>query len=386
MVCVSTVRGRLLTRTVEPSPVLVERVRLSEIVAGRRPATTPIGAALPPGVDVRQTRAVDYGDGCVTLATGETLTADAVVVGTGSRGRLPEAVGAHAEPPAHVASEGGALFRLEDPALPAALASSPGGPVTVVGGGTSGVEVAAELAEAGFAVTLVAPALLPTLSPAAARYAQHTLERLAVRWRQGRAHVAENGLAVSDGTGAVPPAGVVIWATGIDVVVPGERGQVAVDPFLRQPGTRSVFIAGDAAAVRGADGDLLRGACASAMPMGMHVANNIHRLLAGRALAPWSFRFLLVCVSLGRHAAMVQLVDAADRPTRLVTGRLAVWTKELICRGTIALPLWEARTGVRLYRWPQGPLAPALAAPSPAPPVAPRVAPPPGAAGRLESP
>jgi NADH dehydrogenase FAD-containing subunit len=130
-----------------------------------------------------------------------------------------------------------------------------------------------------------------------------------------------------------------------------ERGLVEVDPTLRVRAHDDVFAAGDAAVIAG--GPALRMACAVAMPMGIHVAEEIARMVRGQPRRRFRFAFALQCISLGRRDGLIQTVDAHDRPTpRIWRGRKARWIKEGICRFTVWMIRVERR-GVSLYRWPQ---------------------------------
>ena len=59
--------------------------------------------------------------------------------------------------------------------------------------------------------------------------------------------------------------------------------------------------------------------------------------IAGRPPDPFRFGFLLQCISLGRHDALVQLVRSDDSPRDLVlSGRPAAVVNESIVRGAAA--------------------------------------------------
>ena len=65
------------------------------------------------------------------------------------------------------------------------------------------------------------------------------------------------------------------------------------------------------------------------------------------------FSFVARCISLGRHDALVQRVNADDAPReQIFTGRFGALVKEAICRYTV----WSLYTERRLpgfYRWTQ---------------------------------
>src|SRR5262249_29207216 len=151
-------------------------------------------------------------------------------------------------------------------------------------------------------------------------------------------------------------------AAGLPVDV---AGRVRVDPTLRVPGRPDAFVVGDAAAARGDDGRMLRMACATAMPMGAHAAEEIARAREGASPRAFRVACAIGCVSLGRRDGLVQHVDATDRPRPTVgTGRRGALVKELVCRSTVVAIRAEARLRLPVYRWPVPPRA---ARPLPAP-------------------
>jgi NADH dehydrogenase len=133
-------------------------------------------------------------------------------------------------------------------------------------------------------------------------------------------------------------------------------GRLHADEHLRALGTENIFLAGDLAAPpRAAIGsglDSTRMACATAMPLGAHVADQIARKLRGRPLVPFRYGYLIQCISLGRKNGLVAFVDSDDRPSgRVIRGRTAAMIKESICRFVIGgLKLERLFAGA--YAWP----------------------------------
>jgi NADH dehydrogenase FAD-containing subunit len=117
-----------------------------------------------------------------------------------------------------------------------------------------------------------------------------------------------------------------------------------------------VFAAGDCAAPPessvGQGAATTRMGCASAMPMGAHVADQVVRLFQGRPLMPYHFHYMIQCISVGRRRGVIAFVDADDQPTgRVVRGRRGALIKELVCRFVLtALRLERLMAG--LYAWP----------------------------------
>jgi NADH dehydrogenase len=132
------------------------------------------------------------------------------------------------------------------------------------------------------------------------------------------------------------------------------RGQVLVDTTLRVIEHPEIFVAGDAAAVGGADGGELRMACATAMPMGAYAGEALAKAIAAEPIRPFQFAFKIRCISLGRRDGLIQHVDQFDRAVPQVwTGRVAAAIKEIVCRSTVFAIRGEGRLRIPFYRWPQ---------------------------------
>lgn len=215
--------------------------------------------------------------------------------------------------------------------------------VTVVGGGLTGIETAAEIAERHphVAVTIV------DRGTVGAGLSQRALRHLHAFFEAHNVTVVENrnvapgeqldaDLVIRCTSFELSP---IAWDAGLRV---NERGQVIVDDHLRS-GDPSICVIGDAAFVPGR-----RMSCALALPMGAYVAD----LLTGETREPFRMGFAIQCISLGRNDGIVQFVTPDDAPRdSAILGRPAAWVKELICRFTILSLKMETR-GVH-YRWPE---------------------------------
>lgn len=327
---------------VNASDRFVERVRLHQVAAGRPVRWRPIAELLgktPVDLVVGRVTAVDAEHREVTLADGRRLGYDTLIYALGGgpdRDGVPGAA-EHAQP---VATAGDAE-RLRE-----RLAA--GGPVAVVGGGLTGIETAAELAEAWpeRAVRLVTAGRLgAALSERGRRHLRRAFDRLGVDLLEEApvAEVGADGLLLADGEHV--PAGVVVWATGFRVsplardagLAVDEYGRVIVDAALRSVSHPEVYAIGDAAVLRRPDGQELRMACATALPSARHAARAVRAGLRGHSPGRFRFRYVNQCISLGRRDALVQYVRADDRPVEFVlTGRVAALYKEVIVRGALA--------------------------------------------------
>jgi NADH:ubiquinone reductase (H+-translocating) len=219
------------------------------------------------------------------------------------------------------------------------------GTVAVVGGGLTGIETAAELAESRpeLKVRLVTGGQLGAgLSERGRRHLHRTFGRLGVEVHEHATvtSVDADGVLLADG-GHVG-ADTVVWTTGFTVpplareagfAVDG-RGRLVVDGSQRSVSHPEVYGIGDAAAAHQPDGQELRMACATGMPVAHHAATAIAARFAGREPGPLRFRFINQCISLGRRDALIQFVHADDTPHEVVLGgRVAALYKEAIVRG-----------------------------------------------------
>ena len=214
-------------------------------------------------------------------------------------------------------------------------------PVVVAGGGLTGIESAAEIAEQhpDVDVVLLSRAEPGSMMGANARARLHAgLARLGVRIRSGAdiVKVMADGVALADGE--VVPAQVVLWTTGVRVSplasaaglqVDGS-GRILTDESLRSVSHPNVYAVGDAAAIRQSYG-VIHGTCQSGIPTSMHAAASIARELNGKQPKPFRFGYLHQPVSLGRHDAVIQFTHADDSPGRFyLSGRLAAAYKETV--------------------------------------------------------
>ncbi|WP_159943245.1 MULTISPECIES: NAD(P)/FAD-dependent oxidoreductase [unclassified Nocardiopsis] len=335
-------RDRLDARVtlVNAAPDFVERVRLHQVAAGQNVGVYPLADSLGEGVRLLLgwVEELDTGARTVSLrADGvpRVVSYDTLVLATGSGAADGGVPGADE----HAASVDG-LDRAR--ALARRLAEERPARVAVVGGGFTGLEVAAELAEShpGTRVELLTRGRVAAAAdPRGRAHVRRALHRLGVALREETAvaAVAADGLTLEDG--AHVPADLVVWNAGFapsplaaasGLAVDG-NGRALVDATQRSVSHPDVYVVGDAAHARGAGGGELRMSCAMGMPMGWAAADAIAARLAGRAPETAPFGYLFQCVSLGRRDGLIQFVRADDSPRRLVlTGRAAALYKQRI--------------------------------------------------------
>ena len=303
-------RGARVT-LVNDRPEFVDRIRLHEVIAGTRPperVAVPLEPRMGAGVAFLVARAttVSESDAAarVDLTDGRTLTADHVLLATGSG-----------------AGSGSWVWALAHRERIATLGA--GARVVVRGAGLTGLEVAAELADArpDLQVALVDPAGVGRAFSDPGR--RHLLSALA---RLGVALDAPDAPDHSiDCTGFTLPG--LAAASGLSV---DARGGVLVDATGRVEGRERLWATGDAARV--ADQPHLGWGCRAAEPMAAQTADQVLRAGRGEEPRAVSVGYALRCVSLGRRDGVIEFVERDDTPTgRVLTGRLAVGVKEGIC-------------------------------------------------------
>ncbi|MEU5155958.1 FAD-dependent oxidoreductase [Glycomyces sp. NPDC021274] len=315
----------------------VERLRLHQVAAGQDLPRYEL-ADLLRGTGVRlhcaRVEAVDAGNRTV-VADGERIGYDSLVLALGSAG-VPLPGGAEAWSAASPA----AAMRLRGRLARAVE----GERVLVVGGGLTGLEVAAEVAEArpDLSVALATSgALGDRLVPGARAHLRRGFAALGVEVREGVRvrRLVEAGAVAEDGTSL--GADIVIGATGFAPhpiaahagLEVDARGQVVVDAAMRSVSHREVFAIGDTAFAAGPGGRPLRMSCSSGMPTGWLAAGHLAAAVAGRRPPALRVRYFHQAISLGRRNAVVQFVTADDRPRRgYLTGAAAARYKEALCR------------------------------------------------------
>ncbi|MFF0168210.1 NAD(P)/FAD-dependent oxidoreductase [Streptomyces prasinus] len=333
-----TLRDDVTVTLVNPRPDLVHRVRLHQLVGGSDGAVIAyqdvLAERVRPVVDT-VTR-IDAAERRVTLAADGTLDYDYLIYAVGSGSAEPSVPGAAGFAYPIATLEEARRLR---PALDAAPATAT---VTVVGAGPTGIETAAELAEAGRTVTLVCGGVLgPYLHARGRRPVAKRLAELGVTVLDGSGAkvtaVTRDAVRLADGREL--PSGVTVWTVGFRVPDLAARsglstdavGRLLTDETLTSVDDARVVAAGDAAAPSGLP---LRMSCLNAMPLGARAADTVLSRLAGEQPQNLRQSFYAQCVSLGRSAGVYQFADRSDAAVWLhIGGGLGARVKELVCRG-----------------------------------------------------
>jgi NADH dehydrogenase FAD-containing subunit len=201
---------------INPRPTFVHRMRLHQLVAG----SDKRGGRLlrdPGRPDPARGGHRDPHQPCrrrVSLAAGDSIAYDYLIYAVGSRSAEPSVPGA-AEFAHKVAG-------LEDAQRARSVIDTTpvSAPVTVVGGGATGIEVASELARAGRNVTLIAGSVLNHyLHPRVRRKITQRLTKLGVAVLVGRGArvTAVRRDAVQLGDGRSVPSAVTLWTAGFSL-------------------------------------------------------------------------------------------------------------------------------------------------------------------------
>lgn len=214
----------------------------------------------------------------------------------------------------------------------------------VVGAGPTGVELAGTIAElarwtlasdfrridsrsARVILLEAGPRVLPAMPQSLSDYAEKSLRKLGVEVRLGEAvtHCDKDGVIVADN--ALPSA-TVLWAAGVAaspaaIWLNAEKdraGRTLVQDDLSIPGHPSVFVIGDAAAVKDDKDQWVPGIAPAAKQQGRFVARVIHSRMEGRA-APNKFLYRHAgnLATIGRKSAVIEF------PFMQLSGRLAWW-------------------------------------------------------------
>lgn len=224
--------------------------------------------------------------------------------------------------------------------------------VAIVGGGATGVELAAELRQAlrllvsygldqidperdiGIHLIEAGPRILPALPERIADAAAGLLRGMGIRLRCSTRVSAVRSDGVELAAGEFVPAQLVVWAAGIkasqwlrdlDGLESNGIHQLVVRPTLQTTRDDAVFAIGDCAAAPwlGHEGNVPPRAQA-AHQQASHLARQLARRLNGRPLEPWRYRDFGSLVSLGEHSTVGFLMGA-------LVGR-KLWVEGLFAR------------------------------------------------------
>jgi NADH dehydrogenase FAD-containing subunit len=332
---------------------MTERIRLHELAAGRSSVSVPVSEIVRgTGIEFAAgtVAGIDLAGKTVHTEDGRSFPYDKLVYALGSR--TDTSVPGVAEYAYTVEKARELNERLQ------ATAS---GTVAVVGGGLTGIEMAAELAETfpSWSVKLVTGAVLGSgLSEKGRNHVRKVLARLGVEVISHTRVLSVDEQQVRTDAGVIS-ADAVMWTASFAVPELAEsaglavdnRGKALVDATLRSVSHPDVYVVGDAATVDVPGIGRLREGCATAGPIGAAGADAVNAHIRGEEAREFGFRYLVQCVSLGRHDGLIQPVRADDEPKNwTITGKRAAWIKEKIAASTVSV-LYKERDKPGTLKW-----------------------------------
>ncbi len=222
--------------------------------------------------------------------------------------------------------------------------------IAIVGAGATGVELAAELhnttrvlagyglkdfdPETQISIRIVeaGPRILAGLPDYLAEATLDILRSLKVEVLVNERVVSVDDANIRTASGRDVPGEFTIWAAGIkcadvladlDGLETNRINQLVVQPTLQTTRDADIFALGDCAACEWKDGRNVPPRAQSAHQMASHIADAIHRRIAGRSLLPFRYRDFGSLVSLGNYESVGTLMGFASRGSIRVEGIIA---------------------------------------------------------------
>ncbi|GAA5524230.1 NADH dehydrogenase [Microbulbifer aestuariivivens] len=219
--------------------------------------------------------------------------------------------------------------------------------VAIVGGGATGVELAAELVEASgqmaryghippnaLQVTLIEAGahLLPALPARLGNNAQRELTRMGVRVMTGCAVKEASDEGFVTAAGDKIPAAIRLWAAGVkapeflrglDGLTTNRINQIKVNTQLQSVSDGKIFALGDCAGCVDSAGQRVPPRAQAAQQMAGVAEHNLIAQIEGRPLQAFRYRDHGSLVSLSKYTAIGNLMGALVKGSLTVEGRLA---------------------------------------------------------------
>ena len=225
--------------------------------------------------------------------------------------------------------------------------------VAIVGGGATGVELAAELhsaarvlssygmdhvhPQADMRIVLIeaAPRLLSQLPERLGLAAVRELRKLAIEVHTGETVVEVTPHSVKTKSGKTIEATITVWAAGIkaDDLLQGLGGaepletnrlnQLVVNGNLQTTRDANIYALGDCAACPQGDNRWVPPRAQSAHQQAMYLVKALPKLLAGQAVPPFRFEDKGSLVSLSEYSSVGSLMGSLSKGSLFVEGQLA---------------------------------------------------------------
>lgn len=207
--------------------------------------------------------------------------------------------------------------------------------LTIVGGGPTGVELAAEAKQyldrqrlqATVRLLQRSPVLLPMAAPRVQQKASERLRELGVDVRTGICVEGVDGTGTRctlEGNALLLDSTITIWVAGVTPNNPQKPGPVPIDTTFLVVGEERLFAIGDVAQFDPEySQERLPALAQVAVQAGPHAARNLIRLVNGEELQPFTYRSKGFLVSLGHYDAAAELYTPFG--TLFLTGFFAWW-------------------------------------------------------------
>ncbi|WP_072689557.1 NAD(P)/FAD-dependent oxidoreductase [Rhodococcus marinonascens] len=311
-------RPDITVTVLNPRPQFVERVRLHQVATGTSDGIHALTEVLDPDAEIRVGVAERIGEHDVMLEDGTTLPFDLLLYAVGSTRDMSRVAGGTHTFGVDGYEEslwlGNALESLDD-----------GTRVTVVGGGLTGIEVGAEIAERypALRVSLVSGAEPAAGLPLSSREGiLRRLRALDVQIRSGVTVSRVTATFIEFDDGSVVSSECTVWAGGFTAPDLAARSGLPVDAHGRLLADASLICTdrpdivgiGDAVAPPREVAAHIRMSCQAAIPLGAHGADTVLALLDGASPRPLSLGFVAQCISVGRRYGVVQSTRRDDTP------------------------------------------------------------------------
>lgn len=198
----------------------------------------------------------------------------------------------------------------------------------VIGGGPTGVELAAEINEFAKGTLLSAyrnifprevtthlvhskTELVERFHPSLRKIARRTIEEKGLMLHLNTRVVDTEARRVTLESGEQIPTHTAVFVAGVEPSIPaitptpelGSRGRIKVNALLHLPDDNRVFVLGDAAEIKNSEGEIIPQTAQAAVQEAKIAAHNILALTEGKPPTPFVFRELGQMLSLGRFAA-----------------------------------------------------------------------------------
>ena len=225
--------------------------------------------------------------------------------------------------------------------------------VAIVGGGATGVELAAELHAAarvlgnyGFdhidpekdlQIVLVeaAPRLLAQLPERLSESAIRELRKLAIEVHTNEKVVEVTADGLKMASGKVVPSSITVWAAGVKAadflktmggdapLETSKLNQLIVNGNLQSTRDPRVYAFGDCAACQQPDGTWVPPRAQAAYQQAMYLARALPKLMAGQPVAPFEFKDQGSLVSLSEYSSVGSLMGSLTKGSFFIEGQLA---------------------------------------------------------------